>query len=159
MPQRAPDFETVARRAFQYSDTVSESASSLHPFETRDIEPRLAEHARALFDDGHYAQATFEVMKFIEHEVRRHSGLSETGVKLMMQAFGGDPARIALTPCQTQSEKDEQEGYRFLFAGAMSAIRNPRGHDIAVRESPEDCLDFLAFGSMLTRRLLAAGYR
>ena len=97
-------------------------------------------------------------MKFLDNEVRRHSNLAETGVKLMMQAFGGDPPKIALTPNNTQSEKDEQEGYKFLFAGAAFAIRNPRGHDVALRDSLQECLDHLAFASMLLRRLASAGY-
>jgi uncharacterized protein (TIGR02391 family) len=151
-------FEAAARLAFRFTDANSADSDSPHPFDLREIHPAIAAQARSLFDDGHYPQATFEAMKFLEHEVRRHSNLSESGQKLMMRAFIGNPPAIALTPNSTQSELDEQEGYKFLFAGAVSAIRNPRGHEVALRDSLQECLDHLAFVSMLLRRLASSGY-
>ena len=70
----------------------------------------------------------------------------------MMAAFAESNPKIKFTPMMTTSEKDEQAGYKFIFAGAMSAIRNPRGHDIT--SDPIDvCLDHLSFASVLLRRL------
>ena len=46
-----------------------------------------------------------------------------------MAAFSEVNPKVKLTPLKTQSEKDEQEGYRFVFAGGVKAIRNPRGHE------------------------------
>lgn len=37
-------------------------------------------------------------------------------------------------------------------------IRNPRGHEFDVEDSPEACLDHLTFASMLMRRLEEAGF-
>lgn len=157
MPPSIDQFESFARRAIQLSD-IPPTAAPLHPFEERGIHQELPADVRELFDNGHYAQSTFEAFKFVDHEVRRHSRLSESGTKLMMQAFGGDQPPISLTPRQTPSEQDEQEGYKFLFAGAMLGIRNPRGHEFDVRDAPEECLDHLALASALMRRLAAAGY-
>ena len=70
----------------------------------------------------------------------------------MMAAFNDSNPKVRLTNLSSQSEIDEQQGYRFIFAGAMSAIRNPRGHDINV-DPIHRCLDHLSFASVLLRRL------
>ena len=53
-----------------------------------------------------------------------------------MEAFNEARPKIKLNDLSTISDKDEQMGFRFVFAGSMSAIRNPRGHEI--RADPID---------------------
>jgi len=77
----------------------------------------------------------------------------------MMAAFDGAAPKMKLNGLGTTSEKDEQEGYRFMFAGAMQGIRNPRAHDPAIVDDPDICLDHLSFVSLLLRRLEQAGYK
>lgn len=152
-------FEQITRTAYRYSSGNAEVArDSAHPFEERNIHPALPTHVRQLFDDGHYSQATFEAFKFIDKEVQRHSGLAESGYKLMMNAFAEASPKLQLTPLLTTSEKDEQKGYQFIFAGTVMAIRNPRGHEIIV-DDPDTCLDHLAVASHLLRRLNDAGFK
>ncbi|WP_281400905.1 TIGR02391 family protein [Rhizobium soli] len=69
-----------------------------------------------------------------------------------MNAFGEKNTNIKLTEMLTQSELDEQSGYKFIFAGSMSAIRNPRGHEI-IHDTIDQCLDHLSMASTLLRRL------
>jgi uncharacterized protein (TIGR02391 family) len=83
---------------------------------------------------------------------------SEAGFKLMMAVLSESSPQLKLTPCGTTSEKDEQKGFQFLFAGSMLAIRNPRGHEHSVIDSPDECLDHLSLASLLLRRLQSAGY-
>ena len=75
----------------------------------------------------------------------------------MMEAFKDSAPLIQLNPMTTDSEKDEQRGYRFLFAGTMVAIRNPRGHEHSVADDPGVCLDHIGLVSALLRRLNDAG--
>jgi uncharacterized protein (TIGR02391 family) len=131
----------------------------LHPFDQRDIHPKLPPVVKKLFDDGHFAQSTFEAYKFVDKEVQRFSGLSESGFKGMMQAFATDSPLIRLNLLATPSEKDEQKGFQFLFAGSVLAIRNPRGHEHSVIDSPDHCLDHLSLASLLLRRLDDAGFK
>ena len=84
------------------------------------------------------------------------ASLAESGVKLMMKAFSEQSPLIQLTNLVSTSEKDEQEGYKFIFSGAVMAIRNPRGHDYGVKDSPTECLDHLSLASLLLRRLETA---
>ena len=111
-----------------------------------------------MFDNAHYAQATFEAFKFLDKEVRRHANSNDSGFKLMMAAFGGEIPPIRLTSLQGTSELDEQKGYQFLFAGSVLAIRNPRGHEYEVTDDTETCLDHLVLVSLLLRRMADAGY-
>jgi uncharacterized protein (TIGR02391 family) len=114
---------------------------------------------RRLFDNGHYAQATFEAYKYLETETRRHSGLDQIGFKLMMRAFAPEHPRIRLTGLSNTCEKDEQNGFQFIFAGSVLAIRDPRGHAVGMVDSPDKCLDHLVLASLLLRRLEEAGYK
>jgi uncharacterized protein (TIGR02391 family) len=131
-----------------------------HPFEARNIHPDLPKKVRLLFDDGHWEQSVFEAFKFIEKEVKRVSGLSgRTGYALMMEAFSETNPKVRLNELATDSEVDEQRGYRSIFAGASAGIRNPRGHEIDVGDTPDEALDYLALASLLLRRLDSAGVR
>jgi uncharacterized protein (TIGR02391 family) len=152
-------FERVTRRVHRFTEARSFQSGGLHPFDQRVIHPRLPLVVKQLFDDGHFAQCTFEAYKFVDKEVQRFSNSSETGFKLMMQAFAAESPLISLNPLATTSEKNEQKGFQFLFAGSVLAIRNPRGHEHSVVDSPDQCLDHLSLASLLLRRLDDAGLK
>jgi uncharacterized protein (TIGR02391 family) len=152
-------FEAVARKAHNFTQKTEQERQVLHPFDLRNLHPRLPSIVKALFDDGHFAQATFEAFKFVDKEVQRFSGISESGYKLFMRAFSESNPVIVLTRASSTSEKDEQEGYKFLFAGSALAIRNPRGHEYDIKDDPDKCLDHLSLASMLLRRLDESGYK
>lgn len=131
-----------------------------HPFEARNIHPDLPPKVLKLFDDGHWEQSVFEAFKFIEKEVKRLSNLrGKSGLALMMDAFNEDNAKIKLNALITESEVDEQKGFKFIFTGAATGIRNPRGHEIELGDTPDEALDYLGLASLLLRRLDAAGVR
>jgi len=131
-----------------------------HPFETRNIHPDLPTRVRKLFDDGHCEQSVFEAFKFIEKEVKRISGVrGKTGYPLMMDVFNENSPKVRLNGLATDSEIDEQMGFKFIFAGAATGIRNPRGHEVDIGDTPDEALDYLALASLLLRRLDVAGLR
>ncbi len=70
---------------------------------------------------------------------------------------GSTPPLLALNQGMTPSEENEQEGFEFLFAGAMQGIRNPRGHTVALADDLDTCLDHLSLASLLLRKLDDAG--
>ncbi len=151
-------FEGIARRAWRHSEAQPLRSSCEHAFDTRNIDPDIARVARRLFDDGHYPQATLEAFKYIDKQVKSLSDLPAFGTKLMQSAFNADNPVIRLTPMSNDTERNEQRGYQFLFAGAMLAIRDRRAHECGLADSPEQCLDHLVFASLLLRRLTEAGY-
>jgi uncharacterized protein (TIGR02391 family) len=152
-------FERIVRRAYRFTEAAAISIDTAHPFETRSIHADLPKIVRDLFDNGHFAQATLEAFKFLDEEVQRVSGNSDYGTGLMMRVFGGNPPTLKLNGGLSLSDKNEQEGFKFLFAGAMQGIRNPRGHASGIVDDPDICLDHLSLASMLLRRLDEAGLR
>lgn len=154
-------FEQIARSAHKVTQREPTDQPVLHPFDVRNIHPRLPPKVRKLFDDGHYADATFNAFKYVDKLVAKHSKIKDSGYKLMMAAFDGEKPgapKIQLTPLVETSDIDEQKGFRFVFAGSIWAIRNPRGHEYAITDDVDTCLDHLGFVSMLIRRLESAGY-
>jgi uncharacterized protein (TIGR02391 family) len=164
MPRSFDKFEEIALAIAashppQATTIVPTAAEPANPFDERNIHPDLPRKVRTLFDDGHYPEATFLAFKFLDKRVHKHSGIPESGQKLMMAAFSASNPKIKLNPLVTTSEVDEQEGYRFIFAGGMQGIRNPRGHEHTIVDDPDICLDHLSFVSLLLRRLEQAGYK
>ena len=164
MPSSLEKFEAIARALANLprqepAIPAATATPSLHPFDSRNIHPDLPAKVRALFDDGHYPQATELAFKYLDKNIQKHSGLAESGFKLMMAALGGTTPKVKLNSLVTVSEKDEQEGFQFVFAGGMRGIRNPRAHDPGIVDDPDICLDHLSLVSLLLRRLEQAGYK
>lgn len=155
-------FEQIARSAPPPADAPAAPTDAVeaHPFEARNIHPDLPPRVRTLFDDGHLEQAVFEAFKFIEKDVKRVSQITgKSGFALMMDAFNEERPKIRLNQLSSESEIDEQKGYRFIFTGAATGIRNPRGHELEIGDSPDEALDYIGLASLLLRRLDAAGVR
>lgn len=106
-----------------------------------------------LFADGHYEAAVSEAFKSIEVRVRALAGSTQSGVKLMGEAFGGSKPRVSVATATGQSGKDEEEGFAALFRGSMLGVRNPRAHDLFQPQDPQQALEYLGFASLLHRRL------
>ena len=157
MNSRLREFERVVRNAARFTE-ASPRETAEHPFDARDIHSALPGNVRKLFDNGHYSQATFEAFKFLDNEVKRHAGVDKTGKALMMEALREASPAIQLTPLANETDRSEQEGYKFVFAGSMMAIRNPRGHEHAITDDLATCLDHIGLVSLLLRRLSQAGY-
>lgn len=164
MPNSLERFEAIARALARLpkdepATQLAVVPPALDPFDSRNIHPDLPPKVRELFDDGHFPEATCLAFKYLDNKVQQHSGSSESGFKLMMAVFGGAIPKLPLNPLVTASHKDEQEGFQFVFAGAMRGIRNPRAHDVNIMDDPDICLDHLSLVSLLLRRLEQAGYK
>ena len=66
-------FEAIVRRARLFDQRIESDQAALHPFDVRNIHPRLPTKVRKLFDDGYYAEATFEAFKFVDKTVQKLS--------------------------------------------------------------------------------------
>jgi uncharacterized protein (TIGR02391 family) len=81
------------------------------------------------------------------------TGLDRDGAGLMGEAFkDADPA-ILLADISTETGRNIQAGFRFMFMGAVTGIRNPDAHELFKALDAEEALETLAFASMLMRRL------
>ena len=117
------------------------------------MHPKIQDIAGPLFVDGHHAPAILEAFKADNNEVKRVSGLTQDGQQLMAAAFDEKNPVLQLNELQTQSEKDEQAGFKLLYMGAMSGIRNPKAHDQVPNPDEVRTLEYLSLASLLMRRI------
>ncbi len=127
--------------------------SPLRRLALENLHPEIVDASGDLFADGHYAPAILEAFKRVELRVRSQSGMAGSGQELMSRAFSGDPPAIDVRVEAGQSGEDEQEGFRFLFMGAVRGIRNPKAHEAISQIDPQRTLEYLGLASILMRRL------
>lgn len=126
----------------------------------RDLHSDVIKHAQQLFLQGNYFHAVFEAAKAYNKQVREKGQSAKDGEALMLDVWGCEKGVLKVTPCLSETDKNVQDGIKFLSAGLMRAIRNPTAHEPAVDWpiSRADCLDMLSFMSFLFRRLDQAVY-
>ena len=107
-------------------------------------------------ESGHLEVAIFEAFKAVIVRVKKMTSLTRDGSDLMSQAFSDNSPSLVVGDLSTETGKDIQAGYRFLFMGAARAIRNPDAHEPFKSLGTEEALEMLAFASLLMRRLDAA---
>lgn len=133
---------------------------SLNEFYNRNFHPSVVEHSQKLFVQGNYFHAVFESAKAYNKAVKEKSLSDSDGQKLMLNVWGCDNGVLKLTRCETQTDKDYQDGIKYMSSGLMSAIRNPTAHEPAI-EWPidkQDCVDILSLVSFLYRQLDKSAY-
>lgn len=122
-------------------------------YEGMQFHKEIINASEQLFKDGHYAPAIFEAFKAVNNFVKKKTGKSDLdGKDLMAQAFRLENPIIKLNRLHSTSDKAEQEGFMFLFMGAMVGIRNPKAHDNVVQTDPVRTLEYLSLASLLVRR-------
>lgn len=129
-------------------------------FEARNFHSEIARHSRQQFLQGNYFHAVFESAKAYNKLVREKANSDKDGRALMLEVWGCDTGVLKVTRCENDTDRNVQDGVKFLSAGLMQAIRNPTAHEPAVDWpiSEDDCLDVLSFVSFLFRKLDAAVY-
>jgi uncharacterized protein (TIGR02391 family) len=117
------------------------------------LHPLISAAAAALFEDGYTTRAGFAAFQAVEHRVQELTGRSDSGKKLMMAVFDGASPTLDVARYIGRSGQDEREGFKFIFAGAFLALRNPRGHGADRLDDPTEAMEYLALASLLMRRL------
>lgn len=109
--------------------------------------------AASRYVDTHMEVAIFESFKALNNRVKMMTGIDLDGVKLINKVISDSQPLIVFADMSTQTGKDIQAGLRFLFMGAVQAIRNPDAHEAFKPLDQEEGMEALAFASMLMRRL------
>lgn len=124
-------------------------------FEARRFHGEVSRHSQRLFLQGNLFHAVFESAKAYNKLVREKSQTDRDGQSLMLEVWGCDKGVLKITRCQSETDRNVQDGVKFLAAGLMQAIRNPTAHEPALDWpiSQDDCLDILSFLSFLFRKL------
>jgi len=150
-------FETEPDKVTEHPKEQVKEASSL--FDTMQFHPKVVEASESLFKTGNYASAILEAFKAVNNFVKGKSGLSPNelrGIKdrpLMAKVFDEKEPLIKLNELITDTDINEQEGFKLLFMGATEGIRNPKAHDLIKMKDPYKTLEYLAFASLLLKKI------
>jgi uncharacterized protein (TIGR02391 family) len=104
-------------------------------------------------DSGHLEVAIFEAFKAINIRVKEMTGIDDDGQSLMGTAMRDENPLIRFGDLTTETGRNIQAGFRFMFMGAVRGIRNPDAHEKFRPLNDEEAFEELSFASMLMRRL------
>ena len=129
----------------------------LHLFDQLIDHKGLRQVCRNLYSDGYYAISVERAFIYVDNTVQSHSGLtSKYGADLMRSAFGVKSPVLKFNSLQSLSERNAQQGYTEILAGAMTGIRNPLAHDHSLVDDPKTALEQLVLANHLMKRIEAA---
>lgn len=110
---------------------------------------RVTDAAGSLFASRHYSSAVQRSYVALVNAVKDKADCpSRDGRDLMFHAFRATDPILRLS-----DEQAVQEGYMYLFAGAVGAIRNPASHTAAETLTAEEAVEMLTYCSLLFRFL------
>ena len=115
----------------------------------------VVRHAQKYFLQQNFFHAVFESAKAFNKAVKDKARSPKDGQDLMLSVWGCERGMLKFTTCQSETDRNVQDGVKFLSAGLMSAIRNPTAHEPEVDWpiSKTECLEVLGLVSFLFRRL------
>lgn len=119
------------------------------------LHPDIRRVSEKLYKDGSYAEAACNAFIEINSRLKKiyckrkpNTENIPDGQALMNKIFADNDPVLVAGDMTTKTGQDIQMGTRFLFAGAMSALRNPKSHDNFTIEK-NDAMRQLIFASML----------
>lgn len=138
-----------------FSNEKKKSKKGQNYFSMLNIHPEIKKVSEKLFEDGYYSQATFDAFKRITNLVKEKSKCSSLdGKSLMLTVFSSNKPILKFNDLISATDKDEQEGFMYLFAGAISGIRNPKAHrDVFDNGGELRALEYIMFASLLCKKL------
>ena len=120
------------------------------------IHPRVASLSRPRFEAGFFGDAVEasykEVNDAAKRIVRDVDGRELDGTTLMNTAFSPKKPLIPLTPLETETDRNIQQGYMQIMAGAMIGIRNPTAHG-NLNPGASEALHLICLASLLMRKI------
>lgn len=101
-----------------------------------------------LFRRGDYDTAVFRAFKEVEVRVRRNGGYGDEDIgRALMNLAPGPSGRLKVA----SGNKDDQSAIRELFAGAISACKNPSSHHEVQFDDRREVIDMVHLANHLLR--------
>ncbi|MBQ0155151.1 MAG: TIGR02391 family protein, partial [Bacteroidales bacterium] len=122
--------------------------------EKRNAHQEIFKYCTAELVANNYFHSVLEACKGLFQRIRELSGIHEDGIKLIEQAFSSNPILI-INNYQSNSEKNEHNGFCNLLKGLCSMFRNTTAHEPKIEWDMEeiDAIDILGTISYCHRRL------
>jgi len=129
-------------------------------FDSLNLHPSVLEVSEELFKGGHYDAAIEEAAKMINNKIKDKAGRPQNqrgeeldGTNLIDEVFKLKAPTLAINDLSTDSEQNEQKGFISLCKGLIVGLRNPRAHETQKPRDPFETLHYLAFMSVLARKI------
>lgn len=123
------------------------------------IHPQITKVSQKLYDDGHYPNAACDAFIEINDRVKKiykahHPDAIELpdGQTLMNKVFADKDPVLKVCDLSDETGKNMQAGTRFMLAGAMAALRNPKAH-ANIPVGKEDAMRRIMFASLLMYKI------
>lgn len=120
------------------------------------VHPQIKNVAENKFFDGYYADSVESAFKEINSRVKqiylKYKNEEKDGRDLMFKAFSAETKLLVFEGTDTESARNVQEGYKYIFAGAIQAIRNPKAH-ANMNISREDAMKRLVLAGLLMDKI------
>ena len=141
-------------------DTAIDNEDVLERFDKNQFHPEIIAHCKGLYGQGNYFHAVFEAVKVYNNLVKSKTQSAEDGTQLMHRVWDARNGVLKVNACASETDRNVQDGIRFLSAGLMSAIRNPTAHEPALQwpVDEQDAIDILSLVSFLLRQCDKAAY-
>ena len=155
----SPPKQPKLRQGVDTNTSARETPSTR--FKSRDFHETVVNRSRRAFNTGQFQDAVLRAFKSVNNRVKKLSGSSLDGQKLMARAFKHDDPLLDFSDQVNDSEVDEQKGMMLLFMGAMTGMRNPRAHEDHWSRDDDELfvLEALGLASFLHRLLDVAEAR
>ena len=124
----------------------------------RRVHPEVQRYCKSEYMVDNYFHAVLEASKGLAERIREKTGLTIDGVNLINQSFdraqSGLP-KLAFNSLQTETKRNEHDGFKNLMVGSFQFFRNPLAHTPKIdwRHDVEDAVDCLTLISFLHYRL------
>ncbi len=123
------------------------------------IHPAIKRVSEKLYKDGNYANAACDAFIEINDRVKKLFVLRKPnitnvpdGQDLMNKAFSDNDPVIEACDRSTDTGENIHKGLRFMLAGAMAALRNPKAH-ANIQIGREEAMRRLIFASLLMQKI------
>jgi uncharacterized protein (TIGR02391 family) len=127
--------------------------SALLGLQSLNLHPEIDDAVTDLFKGGHYANAVEDACKALDLLVKLRSKRTDpSGTELMQLVFSPKSPVLRFNEQHNDSERSEQQGMMYLYAGTMLAFRNPRAHGL-MEDDPEVALEIIGFVNFLAKAL------
>lgn len=117
------------------------------------LHPSVQTACASLLSDGYYAHAAEEAVKAVLQHLRDATGLKGDGVDLVNRVFSTTSPVLSLGDLDDTTTKNEQIGLMEMVRGFVKGVRHPLAHSSGRDESPHRAFEYLAFASVLCRRI------
>lgn len=144
----------VVEQASRITDVEIKVANLKQELERRKAHEKVFKYCRAELLQNNYFHSVLEANKGLFQRIRDLSAIQKDGTNLIEEVFNKKPILI-INNYQTQSERNEHNGFCNLLKSLCSMFRNPTAHEPKIdwNISEQDALDILGIISYCHRRL------